>query len=77
VELLAQGAEPGTKDKRLLTPAHYAAAHGALDVIQYLATKGVDLDAEDERARTPLHYAAAGSSAEVGEGGSRLRPRAG
>lgn len=65
VELLAQGAEPGFRDKKGLTPAHFAAAHGHLDLLQYLATKGVDLDAEDLRARTPLHYAALGTNTEV------------
>ncbi|KAI8471175.1 MAG: ankyrin repeat-containing domain protein [Monoraphidium minutum] len=65
VELLAQGADAGTRDKRGLTPAHYVSAHGHLDVLQYLTAKGVDLDAEDERARSPLHYAALGRSTEV------------
>lgn len=44
---------------------HYAAAHGHLDVLQYLATKGADLEAEDPQARLPLHYAAIGRSVEV------------
>lgn len=72
VELLSQGAEPNTRDKKGLTPAHYAAAHGHLDVAQYLATKGVDLDVEDERARTPLHYAALSGNPEVRRDGCTI-----
>ena len=68
-ELLAQGADPGTRDKRGLTAAHFAAAHGHLDVLQYLAAKGADLDAEDARARAPLHYAAAAGGGRFGSGG--------
>jgi ankyrin repeat protein len=40
-------------------PAHFAAAHGHLDVLQYLATKGADVEAEDPQARMPLHHAGA------------------
>jgi len=53
------------RDKKGLAPAHYAAAQGHLDVLQYLATKGADLEVEDPHARTPLHYAALGSNVEV------------
>lgn len=59
-ELLAQGADPEARDKRHLTPSHYAAAHGHLPLLQYLAAKGVDLEVEDLAGRTPLHLAAAG-----------------
>eukprot|EP00775_Hariotina_reticulata_P003819 gene3819-4077_t len=65
IELIARGADLSMRDKKGLAPAHYAAAQGHLDVLQYLATKGADLEVEDPQARTPLHYAALGSSVEV------------
>ncbi len=65
VELVAQGAEPNTRDKAGLTPSHYAASKGHLDILQFLATKGVDLEAEDPRGRTAFHYAAASGATEV------------
>ncbi|KAF6252529.1 ankyrin repeat-containing domain protein [Scenedesmus sp. NREL 46B-D3] len=57
VELIARGAEPQVRDKQGFTPAHYAAAHGHLDLLQFLATKGADMEAEDPQARMPLHHA--------------------
>jgi cyclin-dependent kinase inhibitor 2C len=56
---MARGAEPQVRDRQGFMPAHYAAAHGHLDVLQYLATKGADVEAEDPQARMPLHHAGA------------------
>lgn len=44
--LLERGADIDCRDKRKLTPAHYAAAHGHVAVIKLLWSKGADLDAE-------------------------------
>jgi cytohesin len=69
VELLAQGADPTTRDKAGVRPLHYAAAHGHMDMVAFLASKGVDTDVEDPHGRTPLHHAAAGRWGKRGGGG--------
>ena len=65
VDLLSQGADPTTRDKAGARPLHYAAAHGHVDLVAFLASKGADTDAEDPRGRTPLHHAAAGGGGGV------------
>jgi ankyrin repeat protein len=55
---LGRGVTPGVKDKEGRTGAHFAAAHGELEMLQFLYSKGVDVDAEDSIGRSPLHYAA-------------------
>jgi ankyrin repeat protein len=49
---------------------HYAAAHGHLNILEHLSTKGVDLDVDDAQGRSALHYAA------LGEGRARIMPSA-
>jgi ankyrin repeat protein len=56
--LLTKGVLPNLKDKEGRTGAHFAAARGEIETLQFLYSKGVDLDAEDNTGRTPLHYAA-------------------
>lgn len=55
---LAKGVSPGVKDKEGRTGAHFAAARGEIETLQFLYSKGVDADAEDNTGRTPIHYAA-------------------
>ena len=62
---MGQGAEANIKDKHGLSPAHYAASKGHLDVLQFFSSKGVDLEVEDPKGRTPLHYAALGDHPET------------
>ncbi len=44
-----------------LTPMHFAAYAGRVDVIQILSDNKGDLDAPDNNGRTPMHYAALGN----------------
>lgn len=46
-QLVEMGAEPAAKDAKGLDSMHFAAAHGQLDVVRFLWTKGVELDSED------------------------------
>ncbi len=48
--LLDMGAQPGTADKGGMTSAHFAAAHGKHDMLDFLWSKGVELDGEDPGA---------------------------
>jgi len=41
-----------------MTPLHYAAAKGQLDVIELLLKHGADVNARDKNGYTPLHAAA-------------------
>jgi hypothetical protein len=63
--LVSQGAKPGCSDKQARTPAHYAAAHGHVTILEFLGSVGADLDAEDAQGRGPLHYAALGGGSRV------------
>lgn len=65
IELLAQGADVKACDKNGLLPVHFAAAHGYLDILQFLASKGADLEAEDPKGRQPLHHAVLGQHGDV------------
>ena len=46
-QLVEMGADPAAKDAKGLDSMHFAAAHGQLDVVRFLWTKGVELDSED------------------------------
>ena len=52
------GADPASKDAKGLDSMHFAAAHGQLEVVRFLWTKGVELDSEDAGAQL-LHGCAA------------------
>ena len=41
------GADPATADAKGLAGMHFAAAHGQLDIVRFLWTKGVEVDSED------------------------------
>ncbi len=74
---MSRGAQPSARDKSGRTPAHYAAAHGHEEVLQYLSAKGAELDAEDPAGRAPLHHAAlaggrAGVAASAQDNGSPI-----
>jgi ankyrin repeat protein len=52
---------PGVVDSRDgngLTPLHYAAREGNVDLINYLVDKGAKLELKTAQAKTPLHLAA-------------------
>jgi len=49
-QLVEMGADPAAKDAKGLDSMHFAAAHGQLDVVRFLWTKGVELDSEDAGA---------------------------
>ena len=59
-ELLRQGIDPGTRDRRGRTPLHIAARRsgGSGRVIRALAAAGPDLDATDRKGNSALHLAA-------------------
>ena len=44
--LVQTGADIAAKDKRQFTTLHFAAAHGHLDVVTFLWSKGAELDWE-------------------------------
>ena len=60
VELLRQGIDPGTRDRRGRTPLHIAVRRsgGSGRVIRALAAAGPDLDATDRKGNSALHLAA-------------------
>uniref|UniRef100_A0A1B0FAU7 Uncharacterized protein n=1 Tax=Glossina morsitans morsitans TaxID=37546 RepID=A0A1B0FAU7_GLOMM len=47
-----------------LTPLHYAARYGYVEIAEYLIDNGAGVDAQDKDGVTPLHYAAAKSAKE-------------
>jgi ankyrin repeat protein len=49
--LVETGADPAATDTKGLAGMHFAAAHGQLDVVRFLWTKGVELDSEDPGTR--------------------------
>ena len=59
-ELLRQGTDPGTRDRRGRTPLHIAVRRsgGSGRVIRALAAAGLDLDATDREGNSALHLAA-------------------
>ena len=59
-ELLRQGTDPGTRDRRGRTPLHVAVRRsgGSGRVIRALAAAGPDLDATDRKGNSALHLAA-------------------
>ena len=59
-ELLRQGTDPGTRDRRGRTPLHIAVRRsgGSGRVIRALAAAGPDLDAADRKGNSALHLAA-------------------
>jgi ankyrin repeat protein len=58
-QLIALGTPINCKDKRGISPLHYASSHGRNEIMECLISRGADLDAECQRGRTPLHYASA------------------
>ena len=56
--MVSKGASLGTKDLKLRSTLHLAAARGRDDILEYLWSKAVDLEEEDKDGRTALHLAA-------------------
>ena len=59
-ELLRQGTDPGTRDRRGRTPLHIAVRRsgGSGGIIRAMAAAGPDLDAADRKGNSALHLAA-------------------
>jgi ankyrin repeat protein len=62
---LEQGADIEAQDDQGMTPLHYAAWNGKLEVAKYLIEKGVNKEAQDESGYTPFHHAAWNGKLEV------------
>lgn len=56
--LLAQGANPNSRDQALMTPVHTAAMRRQADVVEELIKFGADANVVNARGYTPLHIAA-------------------
>lgn len=66
--LLSSGADPyiGASWKDNATPVHTASAHGHLEIVGLLITKGaVDPNIADDHGITPLHYSARYRNADI------------
>jgi ankyrin repeat protein len=55
--LINRGADAQLESSYGLTPMHYAAAHGRVDVIKALLNKGIDINIGKNTTGTPLLYA--------------------
>lgn len=47
------------RDSKGLTPIHYAAMNGKINILSFLTSKGAKLDVRDNKGETPLMAAAA------------------
>jgi ankyrin repeat protein len=56
--LLEKGANPNAEDDAGLTPLHYAADLGYVEIVKLLLERGADPKAKDNKGSTPLHWAA-------------------
>lgn len=57
--LLDMGGDPSCCTNSGLTPLHFAAKKGFIEIIELLAEYDIDLDKQDDYGRTPMHFAAA------------------
>lgn len=57
--LLKFGAKLEDRDSKGLTPIHYAAMNGKINILSFLTSKGAKLDVRDNKGETPLMVAAA------------------
>jgi 26S proteasome non-ATPase regulatory subunit 10 len=65
-QLLASGQAIDKKDEDQRTPLHWAAAEGALEVVDFLVVNGnARLNVQDEAGWTPLMSAASAGHSEV------------
>ncbi len=46
-KLLEMGADVAARDKKGVTPLHFAAGQGRLEIVQFLWSKAAELEAED------------------------------
>jgi FOG: Ankyrin repeat len=51
------GVDPNVRERHGVTPLHYAARNGHLDVVEFLLEHGADPNVQDNDGKTPLHYA--------------------
>lgn len=56
--LLSKNPNPNIKGWEGLTPLHYAARNGNLDLVMLLTESQADLSSVDSKGKSPLHYAA-------------------
>lgn len=57
--LLKFGTKVEDRDSKGLTPIHYAAMNGKINILSFLTSKGAKLDVRDNKGETPLMAAAA------------------
>jgi hypothetical protein len=53
-ELVAAGANPNVYNQTLMTPLHYAAYSGRIDICAFLIANGANLDAKNESGKTAI-----------------------
>jgi acyl-CoA-binding protein len=53
------------KDKEGMSPLHWAADRGHIEVVRFLLSHGADIDAQDNCGNTPLHIAAMSDQKEI------------
>ena len=62
---LKHGAKINDRDLDSMTPVHYAAINGYLEILALFYHQGANLDVRDLRGRTPLMFAAQGNHTAV------------
>jgi ankyrin repeat protein len=66
--LIESGGDPlqrSPKDYNLLTPIHFSAQNGHLEIVEYLLQQGVSANIGDKTELTPLHFAARNGDIEM------------
>ena len=66
-QYIAAGVDVNAKNKRGMTPLHYAAMKGREEIIKLLINGNADINAKTAKRATPLHYAAGSGHKEVVE----------
>ncbi|MCP4370085.1 MAG: hypothetical protein GY797_18515 [Deltaproteobacteria bacterium] len=64
-QLLKNGADVNVKDRKSMTPLHYASLKGHIEVVRILLENGADINARDKKGRIPQELALAKKRIEV------------
>jgi ankyrin repeat protein len=65
--LLSQGDTPSVTDDRGMTPLHWAAGNGGIEVAKLLVAHGAQISIKDKFLASPLHWACVAGDIEVAE----------